>query len=57
MYIRSDDRLTKIVPNDKVWKNVIVNQTTRVVIVNQTAGVIKSAAGEAKPSAATPAAG
>ena len=27
-YIRTDDGLVKIVPNDNIWKNVIVNQTT-----------------------------
>ncbi len=30
-YIRADDGLVKIVPNDNIWKNVIVNQTTGVV--------------------------
>jgi small conductance mechanosensitive channel len=30
-YIRTDDGLVKIVPNDNIWKNVIVNQTTGVV--------------------------
>jgi small conductance mechanosensitive channel len=30
-YIRTDDGLVKIVPNDTIWKNVIVNQTTGVV--------------------------
>ena len=47
-YIQTEDGLTKIVPNDNIWKNVIVNQTT---------GVVKSPPGsepehaEAKPSA------
>jgi small conductance mechanosensitive channel len=40
-YIRTDDGLVKIVPNDNIWKNVIVNETT---------GVVKSPpASEAKP--------
>jgi small conductance mechanosensitive channel len=40
-YIRTDDGLVKIVPNDNIWKNVIVNETT---------GVVKAPpAGEAKP--------
>ena len=40
-YIRTDDGLVKIVPNDNIWKNVIVNETT---------GVVKSPpAGDAKP--------
>ena len=40
-YIRTDDGLVKIVPNDNIWKNVIVNQTT---------GVVKAPpAGEANP--------
>ena len=30
-YIRTDDGLVKIVPNDNIWKSVIVNQTTGVV--------------------------
>ena len=30
-YIRTDDGLVKIVPNDNIWKHVIVNQTTGVV--------------------------
>ena len=30
-YIRTDDGPVKIVPNDTIWKNVIVNQTTGVV--------------------------
>ncbi len=30
-YIRTDDGQVKIVPNDNIWKNVIVNQTTGVV--------------------------
>ena len=30
-YIRTDDGSVKIVPNDNIWKNVIVNQTTGVV--------------------------
>jgi small conductance mechanosensitive channel len=40
-YIRTDDGLTKIVPNDNIWKSVIVNETT---------GVVKAPpAGDAKP--------
>jgi small conductance mechanosensitive channel len=43
-YIETDDGLLKIVPNDNIWKSVIINQTT---------GVVKAApAGEAKPAAA-----
>ena len=30
-YIETDDGLLKIVPNDNIWKAVIVNQTTGVV--------------------------
>jgi small conductance mechanosensitive channel len=30
-YIRTDEGPVKIVPNDTIWKNVIVNQTTGVV--------------------------
>jgi small conductance mechanosensitive channel len=40
-YIRTDEGPVKIVPNDTIWKNVIVNQTT---------GVVKAPpAGEAEP--------
>ena len=40
-YIRTDDGITKIVPNDNIWKSVIVNETT---------GVVKSPpGGDAKP--------
>ena len=40
-YIRTDDGLVKIVPNDNIWKSVIVNQTT---------GVVKAPpSGDAKP--------
>jgi len=40
-YIETDDGLMKIVPNDNIWKSVIVNQTT---------GVVKAPpSGEAKP--------
>jgi len=40
-YIRTDDGITKIVPNDNIWKSVIVNETT---------GVVKSPpSGDAKP--------
>ena len=47
-YIETDDGFMKIVPNDNIWKAVIVNQTT---------GVVKAPpAAEAKPDA-TPAAG
>ncbi len=45
-YIRTDDGITKIVPNDNIWKSVIVNETT---------GVVKSPpAGDAKPPELTP---
>ncbi len=48
-YIETDDGLMKIVPNDNIWKSVIVNQTT---------GVVKSPpVAEAKPAEAKPAAG
>ncbi len=48
-YIETDDGLMKIVPNDNIWKSVIVNQTT---------GVVKAApVAEAKPADAKPAAG
>jgi small conductance mechanosensitive channel len=48
-YIRTDDGVTKIVPNDNIWKSVIVNETT---------GVVKSPpATEATPAAAKPEAG
>ena len=48
-YIETDDGFMKIVPNDNIWKAVIVNQTT---------GVVKAPpAAEAKPADATPAAG
>ena len=48
-YIETDDGLMKIVPNDNIWKSVIVNQTT---------GVLKApAAAEARPVDANPAAG
>ena len=30
-YIRTDDGITKIVPDDNIWKSVIVNETTGVV--------------------------
>ena len=40
-YIRTDEGLVKIVPNDNIWKSVIVNQTT---------GVVKAPiSGDAKP--------
>jgi small conductance mechanosensitive channel len=40
-YIRTDDSLVKIVPNDNIWKNVIINQTT---------GIVKTApSGDTKP--------
>jgi small conductance mechanosensitive channel len=40
-YIRTDEGPVKIVPNDTIWKNVIVNQTT---------GVVKAPpSGDAKP--------
>jgi small conductance mechanosensitive channel len=45
-YIRTDDGPVKIVPNDNIWKSVIVNETT---------GVVKSPpAGDAKPPESTP---
>jgi small conductance mechanosensitive channel len=45
-YIRTDDGITKIVPNDNIWKSVIVNETT---------GVVKSPpSGDAKPPESTP---
>jgi hypothetical protein len=46
MYIRIDDGLTKVVPNDNIWKNVIVNQTTHVV-----KSPAEPAPPEAKPAA------
>ena len=48
-YIRTDEGPVKIVPNDNIWKNVIVNLTTGVVKSPQT--------GDAKPPEAEPAAG
>jgi small conductance mechanosensitive channel len=48
-YIETDDGLMKIVPNDNIWKSVIVNETT---------GVVKAPpAGEAKPADAKHAGG
>jgi small conductance mechanosensitive channel len=48
-YIETDDGPIKIVPNDNIWKSVIVNETT---------GVVKAPpAGEAKPADARPAGG
>jgi small conductance mechanosensitive channel len=45
-YIRTDDGITKIVPNDNIWKSVIVNETT---------GVVKSPpAADTKPPESTP---
>jgi small conductance mechanosensitive channel len=45
-YIRADEAPVKIVPNDTIWKNVIVNQTT---------GVVKAPpSGDAKPPDANP---
>jgi small conductance mechanosensitive channel len=45
-YIRTDDGITKIVPNDNIWKSVIVNETT---------GVVKSPpAGDMKPPESAP---
>ena len=45
-YIRTDEGPVKIVPNDTIWKNVIVNQTT---------GVVKAPpSGDAKPPDANP---
>ena len=48
-YIETDDGFMKIVPNDNIWKAVIVNQTTGVVKAPPVA--------EAKPADAKPAAG
>jgi hypothetical protein len=48
-YIQTDDGIKKIVPNDNIWKNVIINQTT---------GVVKTPTGaEPSPSEAKPATG
>lgn len=48
-YIETDDGFMKIVPNDNIWKSVIVNQTT---------GVVKApSVDDAKPADAKPAAG
>ena len=48
-YIETDDGLMKIVPNDNIWKSVIINETT---------GVVKAPpAGEAKPADAKPSGG
>ncbi|HEY5206959.1 MAG TPA: mechanosensitive ion channel domain-containing protein [Roseiarcus sp.] len=48
-YIRTDDGITKIVPNDNIWKSVIVNETTGVVKAppsgEATAAEVKSEAG------------
>jgi small conductance mechanosensitive channel len=45
-YIRTDEGPVKIVPNDTIWKNVIVNQTT---------GIVKAPpSGNAKPPDANP---
>jgi small conductance mechanosensitive channel len=45
-YIRTDDGPVKIVPNDNIWKNVIVNETT---------GVVKTPpSSDAKPPARNP---
>jgi small conductance mechanosensitive channel len=45
-YIRTDEGPVKIVPNDTIWKNVIVNQTT---------GVVKAPpSGDSKPPDANP---
>jgi small conductance mechanosensitive channel len=45
-YIRTDEGPVKIVPNDTIWKNVIVNQTT---------GIVKAPpSGDAKPPDANP---
>ena len=48
-YIRTDDGITKIVPNDTIWKSVIVNETTGVVKAPPSGEVT---AAEAKPEAA-----
>ena len=41
-YIRTDDGLVMIVPNDNIWKNVIVNRTT---------GIVKAPASSEPPAA------
>jgi len=46
-YIRTEDGMMKIVPNNSIWSGVIVNQTT---------GVVSGATAEAKPSEAKAAA-
>ncbi|HEY1783695.1 MAG TPA: mechanosensitive ion channel domain-containing protein [Roseiarcus sp.] len=48
-YIRTEDGLTKIVPNDNIWKSVIVNETTGVMKAPATA---EATAAEAKSEAA-----
>ena len=48
-YIRTDDGITKIVPDDNIWKSVIVNQTTGMV-KSPPSGEVTTA--EAKPEAA-----
>ncbi len=48
-YIRTDDGLVKIVPNDNIWKNVIVNETTGVVKAPP-AGEAKAPEGNAEAS-------
>ena len=48
-YIRTDDGITKIVPNDNIWKSVIVNETTGVVKAPPSG---ETTAAEVKPEAA-----
>ena len=43
-YIHSDDGLQKIVPNDTIWKNAIINETTRTA-KSPSASDSKAAAG------------
>ncbi len=47
-YIRTEDGVVKIVPNDNIWKSVIVNETTGVV-KSPPASEVNAA--EAKPEA------
>ena len=47
-YIETDDGFMKIVPNDNIWKSVIVNQTTGVV---KAPSVDEAKSADAKPAA------
>src|SRR5277367_946607 len=47
-YIETDDGFMKIVPNDNIWKSVIVNQTTGVV---KAPSVEEAKSADAKPAA------